>query len=569
MGIAAKSETRGYRPESPILLEQLQNQTKSFLQRLQLHRTDGSLRFTQEKISFLDSFITSFAKTRNKRSDEVDTPEYGEALEHINSAELFPYSTFAVDCIDGRVLPILVGGFIAKFGGVLRLPAAQPKEFIINQAGEPTLRKNSNFANRLKDIFAKQDSDKKGEDTIIQILDSHLGCAAREAMSPGHTDKGLWVDIQEKRRMAKAMKRHVTKDHPNKRILPIQVSFDPAGGDLYMGLERDEVFLPVQADESYYSDKTQLLALAKNDKILSSKTISWRLASLGSNDEKKLFNNFEFEPKFDWRNEYVNSARQFWGYMGQMVHHKVLEKLIYPQMEAVYKDELKMMDPGEIKTRGLILLANAFSYYLHNRDEQGNLPNIGEVENKYYEHHTHRERCVTITEGGFAPFPADVDDQTGQNMDAFVVYSKDLDSLASNVLTAAQIVQANRREKRINDDVHMPVPVLLKEMVRNELNDDQWKRLELFDFSDLSENWIHWDINLLDNYMVKKQGIMSHSPITMVVWELMQKMQILYNGKNGLNTLLTDGDLVIVPVIADQDRRLRKIIPFTRNGLDD
>jgi hypothetical protein len=564
-----KSEThRLYRPESPVLLEQLRSQTDSFLHRLEGHKTEGLARFSPEKLQFLRNFFGYFAETRNQRADAIDTPEYDEALAWINNPELFPYSTFSVDCIDGRVLPILVSGFIAKFGGALRLPAAQPKEFLIDQTGEPALRKDSNFARRLEDIYKKQDEGGFGDDTIVQILDSHLGCAARQNMSPGHSDKGLWVDVQQKRRMAKAMKKHVAETYPHKRILPIQLSFDPADGSLYMGLERDEIFQKHGDDESFFDDKTHLVSLATNDHILSSKTIAWNLSALSDdpNPSLKPFNQFEFYPPLDWRNNYVDSARQFWAYMTQMVNHGILEKDIIPRIQAVYKADFAQMDPHEVRTRAVILLASAFSYYLHNRNEQGILPELSGEKKNYYQYDIHKERSVTVGEGGYSPFPASQNDPSGQVMDSFAVYSKDTDSLVSNVITAVSIVQSNRREKRISDSVRMPVPVIVKELVRNEFDDDQWKRLERFDFSDLPENWVKWDRNLLDDYMTKKEGIASHSPIINVIWKLMLKMQALYNPKTDLTQSLTDGDVVVFPTIADQDRRIRKVIPFTRNG---
>lgn len=571
MSLGTKAETaRIWRPDAGPLLEQLNTQTTSFLQRLELHQTEGRLRFSPEKINFLSSFIHSFAKTRNDRADEVDTDAYREALDFINDPNLFPYSTFNVDCIDGRVLPILVGGFIAKFGGALRIPAAQPKEFIIDNEGQAALREDSNFAHRLNEFFEKQDGEKKDENTLVQILDSHLGCAAREIMSPGHIDKGLWVDVKEKRYMAKALQRHTEKNHKGKRILPIQVSFDPANGGLYMGLERDEVFYEGEKDKSFYSEKTQLMNLAVSGKIISSEMIAWQLAPFGPNDGQKVFDQFEFKPRFDWRKDYVNSARQFWAYIGQMVDHGVLESKIIPMIKEVYKQDFDTMDPGEIKTRALLLLSNAFSFYLHNRDENGHLPISKEGAPIYnnYQHAVHRERCVAVTEGGYAPFPADPEDPSGQNMDAFVVYSKDLDSLPANVITAVSIVQANRREKRIIDDAHMPVPVIVKRIERSEFTDDDWKRLESMDFSDMPDSWIYWDRDLLENYISGKENTKEPTHIKTAVWELLRKIQTLYDPKNGLVQSITNGDVVIVPAIFDQDRRMRKIIPFTRNGLD-
>lgn len=564
--MAAKEATATYKPEPDVLHKQLTFQTQSFIDRLKEQKIEGFSRFSPEKLQFLNTFFGHFTETRNRRADEIDSPEYTEALDWING--LFPYSTFTVDCIDGRVLSVLIAGFIAKFGGTLRLPAAQPKEFLIDEKGEPVLRTDSNFALRLQDIFKKQDQENAGDDTVVQVLDSHLGCKARQDISPGHKDNGLWVDVKQKKRMAKAMINHVAEKYPHKRILPIQISFDPSDGSLYMGLERNKVFEEHSGDEAFFNDpeKTNLLSLATNDQILSSKTLAWQLSAQQDdpNPMSKPFNQFEFYPPLDWRNNYVDSARQFWAYMTQMVNHGVLEEYIIPRIQKIYGEEYKNMDANEAHTRAVILLASAFSYYLHNRNEQGIVPRP--YSKNYYPYDVHKERCVTVGEGGYAPFPAASNDESGQVMDSFAVYSKDADSLIPNVMTAVSIVQSNRRGNRISDDIKMPVPVIVQELVRAELNEGQWRRLERSDFSDLPETWVKWNRESLDDYLTRKEGIRSHSPIIDVVWKLMMKMQILYSPRSDLAQSLTDGDIAIFPMIVDQDRRARKVIPFMLNG---
>src|ERR1051326_2161225 len=93
---------------------------------------------------------------------------------------------------------------------------------------------NSNFGQMLRD-------DLKDENihAIVEIIDSHVGCAAREAEKIARgkypKDNGLLTDVIQKLEMCEAMKEYVhTLFNRKKDIFPINISTDPQNGCMYM-----------------------------------------------------------------------------------------------------------------------------------------------------------------------------------------------------------------------------------------------------------------------------------------------------------------------------------------------
>src|SRR5690606_30084858 len=86
-------------------------------------------------------------------------------------------------------------------------------------------------------------------------------------------------------------------------IIPIQTSFDPHSGFLYMGLETDEALRYVSENGGEYTEKV-LQDLVRKGKVLST------LQLIGDLQLDTVFLEHIFP--LDWKAKYVESAGLFW-----------------------------------------------------------------------------------------------------------------------------------------------------------------------------------------------------------------------------------------------------------------
>jgi len=541
--------------------ERIMPQVKHLLANLEEVNKSRSRPRPPEEYEFLANFAQRYVMERYDRSLEVESEEVREAADIAN--KILPYPVYGVMCIDGRCQPPLVAGMMAKYGGFMRLPAADMKEFVMGRDGHLVLLKKSNFAHQM-------DLTMKKHDVKVELLDSHIACAARQAEEEASTglvpeDKGLMADVERKKEIGIALQNYVNERHPGKKVIPMQFSFDVHNGYGYMGLENDDALKYAHENHGYTPDVLDQLFV--NGKIISTE----KLVKLGEVNAafKKWATAFELNAtdakgdlNFDWANNYKGTAIGFWKAMNAMkadllplVKDEILE--IYPRLRGKEEDKQK-----EVEERAMFIMANAFSGYLNNLGENGQ---EGKGEYKYA---AHDESCVVVTEREHGPFAGD---------NSFIVFSLDLKNMPHNVVFASGIVRSNRKDGRIKDNnygakkdlpdyIKAPVPVIVHEIIRDEISPKDWQMLEGVDWSDLEE--VRWrDLSTQDflDYLTKKLPHMP-LPLALGIDRLRQKMTFLYNPEKESAKHFIDGNLSAIPMVVDKNRCPHGIIPFVKKG---
>ncbi len=505
---------------------------------------EGRIILNERDRLFLKNIYASFIRERNSRADEVESPEAHEAADITN--RLLKYPAFSFLCIDGRVNLTLEFGIAGKAkGGSIELPAGDPIEFAQSKGAELVLDPSSNAAKKIDQAL-------ENNDTIFQILDSHLACAAREAsegsMGNSVADHGLRADVVRKLGIAKAMEAYVSQKHPGKKVIPMQFSFDPHNGYGYVGLEKEQA-LKASEKEGYTSKV--LDQLATEGTVFSAERFAHDPVV------EAIFNTrvSTFQTKHDWKNNYKNTALQFWQAIEGMrsdVFPILIEQLT---REGAPYEHLKGTD--QLKPQATLLLANAFNAYCNNKDG-------------HYSYGEHEETTVAIQERAFGPF----------NMMDFGIYGPDVANLASSTVFASTIVRGVRKKGK--DPEHRqfyesqqqfegaPVPIVVTEVVRDKITEREWENLRKIDWTFLQG--VNWktldDSQFLMELNRNNPEIVISARVGIALNGLRQKMSSLYSRKGQSAELLMNGKLFALPTIVDSSRKTQGVVPFFMKGFE-
>ncbi|MFA6016953.1 MAG: hypothetical protein WC744_02610 [Patescibacteria group bacterium] len=537
---------------------------------------------------FTTQILSDFIRSRNSRADAIEKKDYIDFTKDIEKLLIYPI--FGVDCIDGRVLPALIAGLVAKIGGFLRIPAGDPKEFVQQLGGgifnRTVLNNGSNFAKRLDEAF-----DNRGDD-VVEILDSHVKCAAREIeekkrfKNSSIPDHGLFADVMRKKNIADAMVSYVKTNNKryetSKRVHPIQISFDPHNGYLYMGLETEKAIKKAQQNGNQFTDHV-LTELSAEGKIISTYQIAHE------QNVQEILRNKYFH--VDWENKYVDTAKKFWSNIKKIIDESPdFFNNLEGRVRSVFPD---INDANEIKTRTILVLANLYSGFLLNTKG-------------IYPYSEHTEEIIVVSEGGYSPY----------KVASFGIHILDEPNIPKAAKLAYDLIRNNRKENRANFGYQIfepnknpfetynpkrraayneaPVPIVVEEVVRfNKLKNEVskigsqknleeerfWKEMnKIKDWSFLKEiNWI--DMND-DEFKIYLRGRLSiYSIRDQRVYEeinnLRNRVASLYKDKtvyaNEINPLekavsparlVYERKLAILSIIGDKERGARVIIPF-------
>jgi hypothetical protein len=257
-------EVSGLLPQERLRL-QLDQQVDTFLDVRRTVQKDHEKRGDREH-QFLRRTFKQIIVERNERANDLASPQVQEAIEKVHN--LLPFTTYGITCIDSRVMRTIMYGLPLGPGGFMRVPAGDPQEFAHAQGGGLVLRDKSYLSNALNSAF-------KNDNDIVELLDSHTGCAARGQKTKRTRkdlgDQGLYQDVLRKKQMASALQEHVNGFYDNKSLFPIQTSFDPHTGYLYMGLEKESVL--EQAKITGFTPQLRKDLVNKNEIIYTGKLV--------------------------------------------------------------------------------------------------------------------------------------------------------------------------------------------------------------------------------------------------------------------------------------------------------
>jgi len=497
---------------------------------------------------FQKDFYKRFLLDRNTRAADVKTPTYSDIASLARSQ--FPVRSFWNLCMDGRVKTVLTNGVTAKVGSSIRVPGGILREFVRNEQGRVVLLRGSNFANVLDTTLERSDS-------IAEIFDSHIACAARkveeESKGKDLEDAGLLRDVLHKQEMLMAITDYMKETYGEaKKVLGIQISFDPYDGFMYMGLETDfaiayakDVAEQIEADghEGYQWQYTNdvLEYLVTEGKIIHTKAL------VGDVYVQKILQEHAFVP--DWQHEYLQSATHFW--KGVVACKEQLSPLLNEKLTRIYHHLKNEKNKKELEERIILLLTNLYSGFLLN--QRGRYP--------YSEH---REECIKVSPGGFPPY----------DISAFVVLSSDEKNLVSTIQLAVSLVRSNRKAQRVHDRSGLfssptafsqaPVPIILQSIVREPLTDHEWDAMAHIDWSDLPKDWEKLSDVAFLRYLQKKGEV--HVAAALAINDLRRRMRILFDADHVTSERLISQHITALPTVMDAQRKTHFIVPFIKLG---
>lgn len=482
---------------------------------------------------FVRKMYMDIVLERNQRAEDFTTDELNEVYDILQ--ELFVLTPYGASCIDSRVMRTIVYGLPLRFGGFSRIPTGDLPEFVPGKGGKLVLHEG-NFSDQLQSAFLR-------DNKIVQLLDSHLECAARGGLEKRKgkdpKDEGLYMDVLKKKKIAQAMQDYVDERFPGKVIVPIQTSFNPESGFMYMGLETEEA---LEAAKKEGFTHNVLGKLEGRGEIINTESFM--------EDEviKGLFEGNRIE-SFSWVENYRKSTIEFWKNIKKMHDNGATKHIVDSYLSKIYSD----VPDDELNERAVFLLANAYNANL--------LTDCGKKKFPYREH---EESCVVISEGENGPY--------GKNP-SFSVYSGLEDHLVDGVLLSAGIIRTNREKGRIEDYtaiyknkeeyLQAPVPMVLKAIIREEVD---WKTISKIDWSDMPEDWSEMTDHQFKRYISQKYTSIP-LPVFDAINFLRNKMKKIYQDSEASEQIF-GGNIAIMPMLVDANRRLWSIVPFVSSGYD-
>ncbi|OGK17904.1 hypothetical protein A3G67_05050 [Candidatus Roizmanbacteria bacterium RIFCSPLOWO2_12_FULL_40_12] len=477
--------------------------------------------------AFLREFSNVFLTERLLRAEEISSSKVKSAVEVFE--HWLPYHTYGVVCYDGRLGAAVIFGIPGGYGGFLRTKGGDLSHFDIGADGELVIDEGSNIGLLLKEVEEKE------EGQSCQVLDSHIGCAARARIEQKrgkaglYDDGGLLKDVQRKKGFATSFEA--------KGILPIQFSSDPHHGYGFMGLEREEAMNFAKTRRGFTPEVRN--ELVKMEAVISTEDIA--------DEHLKFFQNLIVH--IDWESEYATSSYEFAQRLDLILKSEVYEEVRDKVVRVFGGDSEDKLSDDEIQQRTVLIIANAFNGFLQNRSSE-----------KGYSYDSHEEQCVVILEGGFGPYKVtkELPIAPGDNF------------LGDTDFAQFEIIRGNRAERKTikdftgvyHDDEFLsaPVPVYLLGIVKGrdakEVDEHDWESVINIDWSNLPENWYdmeeeHFGIWLED------RGV-THAGMIRTINTLRDRFAKMCR-RGDISRLVADGSLEVIPVIVDQNRKPRSI----------
>ncbi len=558
--------------ENRLLPERVRGQIFGFVDLLESYnsRLPAERQRSPEDYRYLRHFFPAFVTDRNSRAEEVKSPEY-QAVSEI-AHEALPMSTLAVMCMDGRVKMIHAFGFSADIGSAIRVPGGILKDFVRGPDGKLRLDKGTSFAKQLDSAVSKNRH-------LAEVFDSHWGCAAQgkeeKARGKKPEDGGLFSDVLYKREMADATRLYVVEKHLDARHLSlIQTTFNPVTGYMYMGLETDEAlaFARERAGARAKEHGRDHAVPVYSKEVIRSMIEEGLVVSTGQLIElpavREAFDQHFFE--VSWKDDYITSAKKFWEGINSM--RDVLFPVLKRNLVSIYPG-LQSMDKGsqrELEERAMLLLANSFNAFLHNRDHNEaqylDMSDEDYEKQEHYEYDRHREEGVKISRGGHPVY----------DIAMLVINSEDKETMAADLEFGSEIVRENRLLGRIKDSSGVyetpedfaaaPVPVVMQEIITDpRLTEKDWQALDEIDWTGIQDlPWDKWTSSEFAEWLGEKAKL--QNSISTAIDRLRINMATIFDRNSQSSAHLVDQYKVALPIVCGADRETHAVIPFVKLG---
>lgn len=562
----AEDFLREHGVESKELGKELSTQVERYIQQLSVidkrRGREVNSKEMKERYAMMYFLIKEFVRSRNNRVDEIETPEVQEAQKFIESYFGGSIPKFMV-CVDGRTLVKLYGCFL---GGALHTPAGDNPEFEessvdVNESNVPDFElQEGKLTENIREHFSTNDS-------LIEILDSHLACAAgckntacshnygpdKDTSDPKLQALALYEDVLHKKGKAVAIKDWVKKEYDGtKQVDTIQIAFDPHNGGIFMGLEKDDNLDVAQDNNGYTSEL--LKKLVSEGKVLSAKNLS-EIPEVRDALERSWF-------ELDYVNNYVQSTADFWKNIEQMTPEVL--PILMTKISAVFGN----LPLEELEKRAKLLLSNIYSYYLLNHG--------GDKKPTDYKFSKHKESCITVTRSEKGPY----------QMESFFA-NPDSTGLDGQLDLTGGLVQKNRKvgsvfeaENGVVEKIYgerkdsydeEPTPVMFFSRLDHDIGAVLLKRIQEADWTDLADaRWVDMTDDEFDALLDIKIADGRANILPKFVYEAFNNLRSqavkLYRSGSVTATNLRNGNLLPVWSLSSRNRKTLALIPFMVKG---
>lgn len=567
-------------PYSPLGSNQtstvLSNQLEQFVS-LQEGNCSNQFSSLQEKELIAHSFIwarkfaTQYLQSREQRATESISPEVHATRELARKYIGEKTHDFFATCIDGRTMPLVMFSRPPHIGGVLRAPAGIVQGFMRGvKPGTVRIDYESLIVSRITQLLLS----KKGEN-IFYGFDSHFGCAARKQIHDrrgGHEkDGGLRSDVISKLMMAQGLlelrEELVAQGNDPAKVIPTFFSFDPHSGYVTAGLEM-HVDLPEVVTFGYtpevIADLQERGLIVQTEKLMQYEKIHRELETV-------------LQPNSaDFRKSFPQSLLRNWQALmklyadGEGSSFKVVLKHV-TQMYVNSGWEVGEVNNIKAKKIAVRTVQQKAKFLLKNIVTRYSIAGTGD----HWPFENHKEDLVVITEGGYAPFPS---------LDAFAVYSQDLEALLPNTQLAIELIRSFRATGKVTDPTNLfktdvafqsaPVFVSSKAILRF-ADTHIWERLQKLKLAEVfakidwdSKEVLNWGraemltaLNTISNISDIDFSLPLASAFVDVLYEVFHRMRLMMKNKV-FREMLLRGEIIVLSTIVDSNRQPRLIIPI-------
>ncbi len=412
--------------------------------------------------------IGKFAKERSERADLLNSPDI-EAVHLVIAKLYYGFPPYIRQCVDDRLKPPIQFGLISGggpgSGGCFSIPAGDAiHDFDVFDGDQLELRPGSHLARSI---------DKSPAPYRVEVADSHIACAAQgintEGMPDAKYDGGLYLNVISQKAQNAALanyERTLPSGHPKPPIIGVQITTDPHNGYSYMGLELPAAIKRAQRKsdgkhiDGFSADVIRELSdtgeIFSTEKLAASKLFQSAFATLD-----KVFGEFNA----DWAEDKKNTAIRFWQRIQYLVENQpgFMRDFeadmfrLYPHLESKQDSKLaERMRLLELRHRSMLLITNAYSGYLENKDG-------------YYSYGVHRGDIVVVLDNKSGPY----------KRQAYVVSKDDLNignsvalscSLVRNDRVAGRTLNTTGVEMSADEFVNAPIEVYVKIETSGELS---------------------------------------------------------------------------------------------------
>jgi hypothetical protein len=536
------------------------------------HRGGGLAPDKEKQYRWAETFAQKFILVRGDRANDLNKPELTRARELAVNFIGQNNHHFVLDCMDGRNMPAVEMSHVPHVGGTARTPAGELMGIMPGINGNVRIQPDSYLVQSIETLLRA----KKGG-RIFYSEDSHKGCAARGLVSQAAGtvyDSGLKDDVARKIEISRGLRMirdELARSEDVAEIYPQFYTYDPHDGSITMGLEMHVN----QVGKKGFTQES-LERLNAKGKIVT----TWDF--LNNPEIKSALS--ETVKEADFRSQYAETMLSNWQAITQLYDQGdgLVYQTIYQALEQAYKTsgwnvgeiediENQMISEIGLNNKAKLMLKNLVTRWSIAQDSHE------------WPFDEHPEQGVVFTEGGYGPFA---------EIDVFSLFSKqDNDLLMQDTLLALDLVRSFRKlgvetqgKKGIVDPlgllkgdnfVEAPIMIMNKSILRN-IPDAHWEQLQQIDLSNLLQaiNWNdfslrNWDKHTIEDLLKESNGNFGDLPVKIAssfvdgAYELFDRMRHMVLKDTRFSSMLVNGNIMLINLIVDTDRRARMLLPIT------